>query len=124
MMPLIGNSAGVWSFIHVEDAAVATVAAVEGGPKGAYNIADDAPVAVSTWLPALATILGARKPLHIPKWIGRMLVGDVGISLLTRVQGVSNGKAKAELRWQPTYRDWRSGFSAVLERPSHNTPRS
>jgi nucleoside-diphosphate-sugar epimerase len=109
-LPLVGDGGGVWSFVHVDDAAAATVVAAEGGPAGIYNIVDDEPAPVSEWLPYLAECLGARRPRHVPAWIARLAIGEVGVSMMTRVRGSSNAKARAELGWAPEWRSWRAGF--------------
>jgi 2-alkyl-3-oxoalkanoate reductase len=109
-MPIIGDGAGVWSWIHVDDAAAATVAAVEGGRRGLYNIVDDEPAPVSDWLPYLAEVVGAKAPLHVPRWLGRLLAGEVTARWMTQARGSSNAKAKRELHWQPTWSTWRDGF--------------
>jgi nucleoside-diphosphate-sugar epimerase len=111
--PLVGNAAGVWSFIHIVDAAEATVAAVDRGRPGIYNVVDDDPAPVAEWLPALAQILGAKKPLRVPRFIGRMFGGEIGAVFMTEIRGGSNAKAKRELRWQPRYPSWRQGFAAA-----------
>jgi len=112
-LPIIGNGQGVWSFIHVDDAASAAIAAMERG-AGVYNIADDEPAPEAIWLPELARALGAPPPRHVPGWLGRLLAGEVTVSLMTRVRSISNAKAKAELRWTPRYRNWREGFRSGL----------
>jgi nucleoside-diphosphate-sugar epimerase len=109
-MPIVGSGAGVWSWIHVDDAAAATVAAVEGGPVGIYNIVDDDPAPVSEWLPELARSVGARAPVHVPVWLGRLVAGDVAVSMMTRIRGSSNMKARRGLGWEPSHASWRSGF--------------
>jgi nucleoside-diphosphate-sugar epimerase len=109
--PLVGNGAGVWSFIHIADAADATVAAIERGKPGIYNVVDDDPAPVSEWLPTLAQILGARKPMHVPRWVGRLAVGEIGAVFMTEIRGASNAKAKRELGWQPQHPSWRQGFA-------------
>jgi nucleoside-diphosphate-sugar epimerase len=111
--PSIGDGAGVWSFIHVADAAEATVAAVERGTRGVYNIVDDDPAPVSEWLPALADILGAKKPIRVPRLLGRLAAGEVGVVMMTDVRGASNAKAKRELGWSPEHSSWRQGFAAA-----------
>jgi nucleoside-diphosphate-sugar epimerase len=109
--PVIGSGAGVWSFCHLRDAATATMAALSGGRAGEiYNIVDDEPVAVSEWLPAMAKLLGGPPPRHAPTWIGRMAVGEVGVSLMTRIRGASNAKAKRELGWTPGFPSFRDGL--------------
>ena len=112
--PLIGNGAGVWSFIHVDDAARATQLAIERGAPGVYNIVDDEPAEVSEWLPDLAQALGAKPPFRLPVWIGRVVIGEAGVSMMTRVRGSSNAKAKRALGWQPEYASWRDGFRRGL----------
>jgi nucleoside-diphosphate-sugar epimerase len=111
--PVVGNGAGVWSFIHIEDAADATVAAIEHGRRGIYNIVDDEPAPVSEWLPAVANAVGARAPRHMPRWLGRMLAGEAATVMMTEVRGASNAKAKRELGWEPKHRSWRDGFTQV-----------
>jgi 2-alkyl-3-oxoalkanoate reductase len=115
-MPVIGSGAGVWSFLHVSDAAAATALAVEAGPTGVYNIVDDEPATVGEWLPLLAKGAGAKPPLHVPAWLGRLLAGEVGISVMTQVRGSSNAKAKRDLGWQPVWATWRDGFLRGLNR--------
>jgi nucleoside-diphosphate-sugar epimerase len=112
--PLVGGGTGVWSFLHVTDAAGATVAAVHGGPPGIYNIVDDEPATVAEWLPVLARGAGAPPPLRMPAWIGRLLAGEAGLSMMTQVRGCSNAKAKRELGWQLVWPSWRQGFAAGL----------
>ncbi len=109
-VPIIGGGTGVWSFIHIEDAARATLAAVERGMPGIYNIVDDDPAPVSQWLSTLARILGAKPPLRIPAWLGRFAVGEQGVVMMTEVRGASNCKAKEELGWRPIWPTWRDGF--------------
>jgi nucleoside-diphosphate-sugar epimerase len=117
-VPLIGNGAGWWSFVHVEDAASAAVAAIERGKPGqVYNIVDDEPAQVSEWLPALAGILGGKPPLHIPAWVGRLLAGEHMVSMMTQVRAGSNAKAKQELGWRPAYPSWRQGFAEAARQP-------
>jgi nucleoside-diphosphate-sugar epimerase len=111
-MPLIGGGGGVWSFVHVDDAATVTVAAVEGGAPGVYNVVDDDPAPVSDWLPYLAEVSGAKPPCRIPAWLGRLAAGEVAVSMMTRIRGSSNAKAKRELGWEPRYPSWRDGFRA------------
>ena len=111
-IPVVGNGAGVWSFIHVADAAEATVAAVQRGQRGIYNVVDDEPAAVAEWLPGLAAAIGAPKPWRVPRWLGRLAVGEVGVAMMTEIRGASNAKAKRELGWQPRHASWRQGFAA------------
>lgn len=109
-VPVIGSGAGIWSWIHVDDAAAATVAAVEHGRRGVYNIADDEPAPVSEWLPYLAEAVGAKPPMRVPAWLGRLLAGEVAVRWMTEARGVSNEKAKSELGWRPRWATWRDGF--------------
>jgi nucleoside-diphosphate-sugar epimerase len=111
--PIVGDGGGIWSWCHLDDAAAATVAALEQG-SGIYNIADDEPAPVSEWLPYLAEVLGAKPPRHVPTWLGRLAAGDVGVSLMTQIRGSSNAKAKAELGWAPKWSSWRDGFRLAL----------
>jgi nucleoside-diphosphate-sugar epimerase len=108
--PLFGDGAGVWSFIHIDDAANATRIAIENGEAGTYNIVDNEPAEVSTWLPDLAQALGAKPPLRLPAWLGWLMIGDAGLYLMTKARGSSNAKAKRVLGWQPFYSSWRDGF--------------
>jgi nucleoside-diphosphate-sugar epimerase len=111
--PIVGDGAGVWSFVHIEDAADATVAAVEHGRRGVYNIVDDEPAAVADWLPYAARTFGAKPPRHVPLWLGRMLAGEAAAVMMTEVRGASNAKAKSELGWRPGHPSWREGFAEV-----------
>ena len=113
-MPIVGGGTGIWSFVHIEDAAAATAAAVERGSPGVYNIVDDDPARVSVWLPELARAVGAKPPMRLPAWLARAAVGPPGISMMTRVRGASNAKAKSELGWEPRYPSWREGFRTGL----------
>jgi 2-alkyl-3-oxoalkanoate reductase len=116
-VPLIGGGGGQWSFIHVDDAAAATVAAVERGePGNIYNIVDDEPAEVSEWLPALATLVSARAPIRVPAWLGRLFAGEHLVSMMTEVRGGSNAKARRELGWRPAHPSWRQGFAEVASR--------
>ena len=108
--PLVGDGGGVWSFIHIVDAAEATVAAVENGRRGVYNIVDDEPAPVAEWLPELAEMLGAKKPMRVPRFIGRLAAGPAGVVLMTELRGASNAKAKRELGWHPAHPTWRQGL--------------
>lgn len=114
--PIVGGGTGVWSFVHIDDAALATAMAVEGGPTGVFNIVDDVPAEVAVWLPELAFVLGAPPPRRMPVWLARLLIGDAGVSLMTQVRGASNAKAKSVLGWQPLYPSWRAGFRAATRR--------
>ena len=111
--PLVGNGGGVWSFIHIADAAEATVAAVEHGSRGVYNVVDDDPAPVAEWLPALAQTLGAKKPMRVPRFIGRLFAGEAGVVMMTEIRGASNAKAKRELQWRPAHPSWRQGFAEL-----------
>ncbi len=108
--PVVGSGAGVWSFIHIEDAADATVAAVERG-HGIYNIVDDEPAAVAEWLPAAAAALGAKPPRHVPRLLGRVVAGEAATVMMTEIRGASNAKAKRELDWRPRHPSWREGLA-------------
>ena len=108
--PIVGEGGAVWSFVHVDDAASATVAAIEGGKPGVYNVVDDEPAPVALWLPELAAAIGAKSPLRVPVWLGRLFAGELGVLLMTDTRGSSNAKAKRELSWQPIYASWRDGF--------------
>ena len=112
--PVIGDGGGVWSFTHIADAAEATVAAVELGQAGIYNIVDDEPARVGDWLPGLAEALDAKPPRRLPRWLGRLVVGDAATVMMTEVRGASNAKAKRELAWKPHYPNWHVGFAQGL----------
>jgi 2-alkyl-3-oxoalkanoate reductase len=112
--PIIGGGGGVWSFLHIEDAASATVAAVEDGGAGIYNVVDDEPAAVREWLPFLTEQLGAKKPMRVPRLVVRLLAGEAPVLMMTKVRGASNAKAKRELGWQPRWSSWRVGFAKGL----------
>jgi 2-alkyl-3-oxoalkanoate reductase len=109
-LPLVGSGAGLWSFVHVADAADATVAALDHGEPGIYNIVDDEPAAAAEWIPSLAAMAGAKAPLHVPAWVGRLVAGEAVVSMMTRARGSSNRKAKAVLGWSPGHPSWRDGF--------------
>lgn len=113
-LPIIGDGAGVWSFVHVDDVASATCAALERGAPGVYNVVDDEPVAAGTWIPELAKVLGAKPPRRVPVWVGRLAAGEVGVSMMTQIRGTSNAKAKREFGWQPRYAGYREGFRMGL----------
>jgi nucleoside-diphosphate-sugar epimerase len=108
--PIVGDGRGVWSFVHIEDAAEATVMAIEHGGPGVYNIVDDEPAAVAEWLPRLADAIGARRPRRLPRWLGRLTGGEHLVALMTEVRGASNAKARDELGWVPRRASWRQGF--------------
>ena len=111
--PVVGGGGGVWSLVHVEDAAEATVRAIERGAPGIYNICDDEPARVSEWLPALAEAVGGRRPRRMPGFLGRLLLGPAAYAMMTDIRGASNAKAKRELGWTLAYPSWRQGFAAL-----------
>jgi nucleoside-diphosphate-sugar epimerase len=113
--PIVGDGAGVWSFVHIDDAAAATLAALERGAPGIYNVVDDDPAPVREWLPALAEAAGAKPPRHVPRWLGRLAAGEAVATMMTEIRGASNAKARRELAWQPAWPSWREGFPAVLQ---------
>ncbi len=115
-LPVVGKGTGVFSFIHVDDAADATVAAVERGAPGVYNITDDEPAAMSDWVPVLAAAAGARRPLRVPVWLARLVGGKQAGTFASELRGASNEKAKRELGWQPAHPSWRTGFADSLSR--------
>lgn len=117
--PLIGGGGGIWSFVHIADAAEATMAAVEHGSRGVYNIVDDDPAPVAEWLSELTNMLTGRKPRRMPRLIVRLLAGEGGVVMMTDARGASNAKAQRELAWSPAYPSWRQGFAAVLEESTH-----
>jgi nucleoside-diphosphate-sugar epimerase len=112
--PVVGDGGGIWSFIHVDDAAAATAVAVERGERGIYNVVDDDPAAARVWMPELARALGAKPPRRVPRWLGRLLAGEAATVMMTEVSGASNEKAKRELDWKPRYASWRQGFAQGL----------
>jgi nucleoside-diphosphate-sugar epimerase len=111
--PVVGDGAGLWSFVHIADAAEATVAAIERGRRGIYNVVDDEPAQVAEWLPALAREIGAPQPRRVPRLVGRLLAGDAGAVMMTEIRGASNAKAKRELGWRPSHPTWREGFAGA-----------
>jgi nucleoside-diphosphate-sugar epimerase len=111
--PLVGDGGGMMSFIHLEDAAAATVLALEHDGPGIYNVVDDEPAPVRDWLPALADALGAKPPRRFPVWLARLIAGEAAVVMATEARGASNAKAKRELGWTPHYASWRQGFSAT-----------
>jgi 2-alkyl-3-oxoalkanoate reductase len=112
--PIVGEGTGTWSFIHIDDAATATLAALEHGAPGIYNVADDEPAQVREWLPYLAEAIGAKAPRRLPVWLGRLVGGEFAVNLMNSVRGASNAKAKRELGWAPRWGSWREGFKAGL----------
>jgi nucleoside-diphosphate-sugar epimerase len=113
--PIVGSGAGVWSFLHIDDAAYATRLAIEQRAVGKYNVVDDEPAEVSVWLPALAAALGAKAPRHVPAWLGRQILGEAGVSMMIEIRGSSNAKAKRALGWNPLWPSWRLGFVRGLD---------
>ena len=111
-VPVIGGGTGISSFIEITDAAAATLAAVERGDPGVYNVVDSDPAPVAEWLPYLAEVAGAKPPLRMPAWLGRLLAGEFVVALMTEARGASNEKARKELGWEPRYASWREGFRA------------
>jgi 2-alkyl-3-oxoalkanoate reductase len=111
--PIVGSGGGVFSFIHLDDAAAATVLALDHDGGGIYNIVDDDPAPVREWLPVLAAALGAKPPRHVPTWLGRLIAGEAGVVMMTEVRGASNAKAKRDFGWTLRYPSWRQGFTAV-----------
>jgi nucleoside-diphosphate-sugar epimerase len=111
--PIIGDGGGMTSFIHLDDAAAATVLALEQGVAGIYNIVDDDPAPVREWLPALASALGAKPPRRFPRRLARLVAGEAAVMMGTEARGVSNAKAKRELGWRLRYPSWRTGFAAA-----------
>jgi nucleoside-diphosphate-sugar epimerase len=109
-LPIVGSGDGYFSFCHIDDAASATLAAVERGAPGVYNVADDEPAPVRDWLPVLARTVGAKPPRRIPRWLARPLLGPQGMLIMTAAPGMSNAKAKRELGWTPRWPSWRTGF--------------
>lgn len=112
-LPIVGDGGGVWSFIHMDDAATATIAAIASAP-GVYNIVDDEPAPVADWLPDLARAIEAKAPRRVPVLLGRLAIGEVGVSMMTQIRGASNAKAKREMGWAPRYKSWRDGFRTGL----------
>lgn len=115
--PIVGNGGGISSFIHLDDAAVATVLALEHDGPGIYNIVDDEPAPVREWLPVLASTLGAKPPRHFPRWLARLVAGEGAVMMGTESRGASNAKAKRELGWTLRYPSWRQGFTAAYGQP-------
>jgi len=112
--PIVGDGGGVWSHVHIEDAAAATALAVERGERGVYNVVDDEPAPVREWLPVLASALYAKPPRRVPRWLARLAAGEAATVMMTDARGASNEKAKRELGWKPRYASWRQGFAQGL----------
>jgi nucleoside-diphosphate-sugar epimerase len=114
MFPLVGGGTGYFSWVHLDDAASATVLAVEQEATGVFNIVDDEPAPVSEWLPYLAQCAGAKRPLRLPRWLARLVAGEMVVGMMTEGRGFSNAKAKRELGWELRYPSWRQGFKEEL----------
>jgi len=112
--PVVGGGAGHTSFVHLDDAASATVLAIEQRPNGVFNIVDDEPAAVHEWLPYLARAAGARRPMRVPAWLTRLLAGEWVVTMMTEGRAFSNAKARRDLGWQLRFPSWREGFTAEL----------
>lgn len=113
-LPIVGGGTGVWSFVHIHDAARATVAALSG-PPGVYNVVDDDPAPARDWIPAFSEAVGAPAPMRVPAWLARPLAGAFGVLSMTKIEGASNARAKRELHWSPVYTRWRDGFRTALD---------
>jgi nucleoside-diphosphate-sugar epimerase len=122
--PLIGDGAGVWSFVHIDDAATATLAAIERGAPGVHNVVDDEPAPLRVWLPELAEALEGKPPRHVSEWIGRLAAGEAVVYLATRIHGLSNAETKRELGWRLRYPSWREGFRHGLAETPVETARA
>jgi 2-alkyl-3-oxoalkanoate reductase len=122
LFPIIGNGEGVMSYIHLDDAAAATVAALEHGQGGVYNIVDDEPAPLREWLPVLASVLGAKPPRRMPAWLARLVAGEDAVNMGTSSRGASNAKAKRELGWTLHYPSWRQGFAAAYGPKNQESP--
>jgi len=114
MFPLVGGGTGYFSWVHVDDAATATVLATEQRATGVFNVVDDDPAPVSDWLPHLAECAGAKPPRRVPAWLARLLAGEMMVGMMTEGRAFSNAKAKRELGWEPRYPSWRAGFKDEL----------
>ena len=112
--PVVGRGEGTFSFVHVDDAASATIAAVERGTPGIYNVCDDEPAPMRDWVPAFAGAIGAKRPFRVPAFLARLVAGPAAAAMATQTRGASNAKAKRELGWQPRYASWRGGFGEAL----------
>jgi 2-alkyl-3-oxoalkanoate reductase len=124
MFPVIDDGAGIVSSTHIDDAAGGTLAALERGRRGIYNIVDDEPAPSGVFIPAIAEAVGAKPPLHVPAWLGRLFAGEVAVTMMTEGRGSSNAKAKRELGWQPVWPSWRDGFRHGLDTPVPLPPRA
>jgi len=113
-LPVVGKGTGYWSFLHIDDAASATLAAVQSKSPGLYNICDDEPTPVSEWLPFLAGVIGAEVPRHFPRWFGSMAIGSFGMAMMNEIRGASNQKAKSKMHWDLKWPTWRRGFCEGL----------
>ena len=114
-LPIVGSGSGVFSFLHVDDAASATVAALEHRGPATYNVVDDEPAPIHDWVPVYARAIGAPAPWHVPAWVGRLAAGRIAVDMMSELRGASNERIKRELGWQPRYASWREGFRAGLE---------
>ncbi len=113
-LPIVGGGAGVWSFVHVDDAASATLCALERGARGVFNVCDDEPACARDWIPAYAAALGAPRPMRVPAWVARPIAGAWGVQAMTRAQGARNARAREQLGWTPRHPSWREGFATAL----------
>ena len=121
--PIVGDGGGVWSFVHLDDAAAATALALERGDPGVYNVVDDEPAPVREWLPALAKAVGAAPPRRLPRWLARLVAGKAVAVMMTEIRGASNAKAKQELGWTLRFPSWREGFPAAYGGALHTAAR-
>jgi 2-alkyl-3-oxoalkanoate reductase len=118
MFPIVGDGGGVMSFIHLDDAAAATVLALDYDGSGIFNVVDDDPAPTREWLPVLAEVLGAKPPRHVPRWLAKLVAGEAAVMLGTVSRGASNAKARRELGWAPRWTTWREGFTALGATPA------
>jgi ketosteroid isomerase-like protein len=117
--PIIGDGRGMWSFVHIDDVANATAAAIERGEPGIYDVVDDEPAPVAVWLPELAAAIGAKPPRRVPVWLGRLVAGGLAVVVMTEIRGSSNVKAKRELDRQPRFASWREASGRDWAKPNH-----